>query len=197
MVENAHYLRIPLFKIESTSSCFSGSGKPILPPNSGAQVKAVNGRELDAAADALSADGIRELLEPRPLRVLLGVPPARPAPPLRHVCFSLVAVQHERKFVLVHEKEERGWWLPGGGVDVRDTLPSTALKETEEEAGAVVELRGVLRVEHTLAPGGSGCQYTRRQVRMRAIYSAAPVDASAPLKTVPDKGPSIPKPLKY
>lgn len=28
-----------------------------------------------------------------------------------------MVVQHEDKFICVHEKGDRGWWLPGGGVD--------------------------------------------------------------------------------
>ena len=34
------------------------------------------------------------------------------------VAFSLVVVQHpvDGTYCLVHEKDNRGWWLPGGGI---------------------------------------------------------------------------------
>lgn len=90
------------------------------------------------------------------------------------VAFALVVVQHpdDEHFCLVHEKERRGWWLPGGGVDAGQTFAEAAVREAEEEAGVVCVLTGVLRVEtHCPASG-----------RLRVIFHARPVDASLPLK---------------
>ena len=91
--------------------------------------------------------------------------------------FSLSAIQRgaQDAFVLVHEKDERGWWLPGGGVDAGQTLDEAAVRESEEEAGCCTRLTGVLRVE-----------YDRRKGRLRVIWHAVPVDASAPLKVFAD-----------
>ena len=91
--------------------------------------------------------------------------------------FSLTAIEHPARpeYVLVHEKGERGWWLPGGGVDAGQTLQEAAVREAEEEAGCLVELTGVLRVE--LMPF---CH------RLRVIWAGRPKNADAPLKSVPD-----------
>lgn len=105
------------------------------------------------------------------------------------VAFSLCVVEHAPeppapgsadadsppRFVLVHEKQVRGWWLPGGGVDAGQTLQEAAVREAEEEAGCAIELTGVLRVE-----------YAHDYGRLRVIWAAAPVEPAAPLKTVAD-----------
>ena len=100
----------------------------------------------------------------------------------RVVAFSLTAIEgpadgNQDRFVLVHEKDERGWWLPGGGVDAGQTLQEAAIREAEEEAGCVIELTGVLRVEY----GRSS-----KHGRLRVIWAARAVDAAAPLKAVAD-----------
>mmetsp|Transcript_42189 Transcript_42189/g.106241 ORF Transcript_42189/g.106241 Transcript_42189/m.106241 type:complete len:413 (-) Transcript_42189:51-1289(-) len=94
------------------------------------------------------------------------------------VSFALVVVQHpdDDKFCLVHEKANRGWWLPGGGVDAGQTLAEAALREVEEEAGMQCTLTGLLRIECC----GPDAQ------RLRVIFHARPVDASKPLKSKAD-----------
>ena len=47
----------------------------------------------------------------------------------------------------VLETKNRGWWLPGGRVDPGESFEKAALRETLEEAGIHVNLKGVLRVE--------------------------------------------------
>ena len=106
------------------------------------------------------------------------------------VAFSLSVIQsHDAaatvvpktvRYVLVHEKEKRGWWLPGGGVDAGQTLAEAAIRESVEEAGCETELTGVLRIE-----------YSRGSGRLRVIWRARPTIVSdglpaAPLKSVPD-----------
>jgi len=99
------------------------------------------------------------------------------------VSFALGVVEHpdQHQWVLVHEKAARGWWLPGGGVDARQLFAEAMEREAEEEAGCLVKLCGVLRVEYL--PGGPAA----RSDRLRVIYLAAPLDAAAPLKSVPDQ----------
>eukprot|EP00986_Skeletonema_menzelii_P004756 scaffold1665_cov149-Skeletonema_menzelii.AAC.6 len=46
--------------------------------------------------------------------------------------------EHQKKqqqYVLVHERFPRGWWLPGGGIEHKDSTPvDAAVRETIEEA---------------------------------------------------------------
>lgn len=50
----------------------------------------------------------------------------------------------------VKETKGRGWWLPAGGLDVNETFQEAALRETKEEAGIDISLKGILRVEHEM-----------------------------------------------
>ena len=63
-------------------------------------------------------------------------------------------------------------------MEYMDTYADTAKKETLEEAGAEVELRGILRMEHSLSISGA---------RQRVVFYAEPVDPDKPLKSVPDE----------
>lgn len=56
----------------------------------------------------------------------------------------------EGRWLAVNETRNRGWWIPGGAVDYAETFEQAALRETLEEAGIDVTLKGVLRVEHNI-----------------------------------------------
>lgn len=92
--------------------------------------------------------------------------------------FALVVCRNPRdgRYLVVQEFCNKGFWLPGGGVDSGEDLCTAAVRETLEEAGVQVELKGVLRVEHT--PRES-------HVRLRVIFYAEPVAATTP-KSLPD-----------
>lgn len=94
--------------------------------------------------------------------------------PLPTWCFGLVVVRHPetKKYLLVHETGNRGWWLPGGRVEPGESFEVGAVRECKEEAGVDVELKGVLRVEFT--PGGSSEE--NASGRMRLIFYAEPID---------------------
>ena len=40
-----------------------------------------------------------------------------------------------KKWLAVDESKNRGWWVPGGGVDNNETFAAGALRECVEEAG--------------------------------------------------------------
>jgi ADP-ribose pyrophosphatase YjhB (NUDIX family) len=78
----------------------------------------------------------------------------------------------------VNETEGRGWWLPGGFVEPGDSHPSAAVRETLEEAGIDIELRGILRVENDIEQRGG---------RQRVIFYAEPRDPMQRPKHDPDR----------
>ncbi|KAJ3164655.1 hypothetical protein HK101_000381 [Irineochytrium annulatum] len=98
----------------------------------------------------------------------------------RQPVFALVVVRRasDGKFLMVDEVAAQGWWLPGGGVEVGEDLVKAAERETWEEAGVRVTVKGVLRMEYT--PSSHG-------FRMRVIFYGEPRDPihQTP-KTIPD-----------
>jgi 8-oxo-dGTP pyrophosphatase MutT (NUDIX family) len=65
--------------------------------------------------------------------------------------FALVVVRNfDGKWLAVNESQNRGWWIPAGGVDKNETFIDAAHRETKEEAGIEISLKGVLKVEHSV-----------------------------------------------
>lgn len=100
--------------------------------------------------------------------------------------FALVVCRHPQtgKYLLCQEYSNRGFWLPGGKVDGGEGLKTAALRETMEEAGMEVDLKGLLAVEYH-PTGVDGDSYV---VRMRVIFYAEPTAAfmQRPPKCRPD-----------
>lgn len=94
--------------------------------------------------------------------------------------FSLVVCRHQDgRWLAVKETRNRGWWLPAGLVGQGESFTQAAHREVLEEAGIRVELKGVLRVEHSV--------YGPTQARMRVIFFAVPSDPTQPVKKKKDK----------
>lgn len=83
------------------------------------------------------------------------------------------------KWLAVNETKNRGWWIPGGAVDFGETFVQAAQRECLEEASIQVQLKGVLKVDHSVH--GDQC-------RMRVIFYAEPttLEMSTQVKKVPD-----------
>lgn len=95
--------------------------------------------------------------------------------------FALVICRHPvtKKFLAVNETKNRGWWIPGGGVDAGETFAQAAIRETMEEAGVDVELKGILKVEHKLyPPAGDDDDDGRHYYKMRVLFYAEPKDVN-------------------
>jgi len=62
--------------------------------------------------------------------------------------FAIVVCQrlYDKKFLLVQEFANTGFWLPGGQLDAGESLREAVKRETYEEAGVEIELLGVLEV---------------------------------------------------
>jgi phosphatase NudJ len=91
--------------------------------------------------------------------------------------FALAVVRRGDRFLLVQERKHgQLWFLPAGRAEAGESLEAAACRETLEEAGVPVRLTGVIRVEHTPAPGGA---------RVRAFFLGEPIDDTPP-KSRPD-----------
>ena len=98
-----------------------------------------------------------------------------PAAPIPSWYFALSVVRSDDRFLLVQEhKHGQLWSLPAGHAEPTETLADAALRETREEAGILVRLSGIYRVEHTPVGGGA---------RVRVIFGAEPVDETPPKQT--------------
>lgn len=88
--------------------------------------------------------------------------------------FSLVICRHPvtGKFLLCQEFANQGFWCPGGAVDPGETLSIAAKRETLEEAGIDVELKGILGIEYN--PVGISRRNQNFIVRLRVIFYAEP-----------------------
>ena len=83
------------------------------------------------------------------------------------------------KYVAVNETRNRGWWIPGGAIDYGENFIQGAIRECKEEAGIDVQIKGILKVDHSVAGNTA---------RMRVIFYAEPtnIDEAQKLKRVPD-----------
>ena len=94
--------------------------------------------------------------------------------------FSLVVVREGARYLLVEESDPAGgtfWYLPAGGVDAGEDFLATAVRETQEEAGILIEPVGLLGADQVLAEDG-------RKTKIRFVLLGRMTGGS--LKSVPD-----------
>eukprot|EP00591_Stephanopyxis_turris_P005995 CAMPEP_0195518322 /NCGR_PEP_ID=MMETSP0794_2-20130614/12677_1 /TAXON_ID=515487 /ORGANISM="Stephanopyxis turris, Strain CCMP 815" /LENGTH=398 /DNA_ID=CAMNT_0040647265 /DNA_START=239 /DNA_END=1435 /DNA_ORIENTATION=- len=92
--------------------------------------------------------------------------------------FGLVVVRHPNgKYLLVQERFDKGYWLPGGGVDKGELLTTAAIRETKEEGGVDIRLTGILQFQFSPQ---------RNATRLRVIFLGEPIDPQQKPKSVPD-----------
>ena len=93
--------------------------------------------------------------------------------------FSLVICRNfDGKWLCVKEVRNLGWWVAGGHVDEGEDVYTAACRETEEEAGIKIDIKGILRVEHTP---------NKKYARMRVIFFAFPIDKNQKVKKIADE----------
>ncbi|MGW5019348.1 NUDIX domain-containing protein [Streptomyces cacaoi] len=70
--------------------------------------------------------------------------PDAPQPNSLVVAASAVVTDEEGRILLQRRTDNDLWALPGGGMDMTDSLPGTAVREVKEETGLDVEVTGIV-----------------------------------------------------
>ncbi|MFF7410948.1 NUDIX domain-containing protein [Streptomyces lydicus] len=70
--------------------------------------------------------------------------PDAPEPNSLVVAASAVVTDDEGRILLQRRRDNGLWALPGGGMEMTDSLPGTAVREVKEETGLDVEITGLV-----------------------------------------------------
>ncbi|MCL8017440.1 NUDIX domain-containing protein [Streptomyces sp. AS02] len=70
--------------------------------------------------------------------------PSAPEPNSLVVAASAVVTDDKGRILLQRRRDNDLWALPGGGMDMGDSLPGTAVREVKEETGLDVEITGLV-----------------------------------------------------
>lgn len=90
----------------------------------------------------------------------------------------LVVVPHEGRYLIVEERDGT-FYLPAGRVENGENLIAAAIRETAEEAGIMIGLRGLLGFDHEWSE-------PRQRMRMRFAFVGYPAMLTPP-KRHPDE----------
>ncbi len=75
------------------------------------------------------------------------MPDARP--PLEYVHIADAIVHDRTGALLVVNRDDGTWWIPGGRVELGETFAEAAVREVAEETGVVVRFEGIACVVET------------------------------------------------
>ena len=59
---------------------------------------------------------------------------------------NAVVVNDDGAILVIQRSDNGNWALPGGGMDLGESLPETAVRETAEETGVDIEITGLLGI---------------------------------------------------
>lgn len=66
------------------------------------------------------------------------------------VTFTMVGIRHENKYVFVHNMKRQQWEIPGGGLEIGETMADCAQREVWEESSQRVSdlaFKGLIKIK--------------------------------------------------
>ena len=70
------------------------------------------------------------------------------APPANSIVPSVTTIvtDHEGRLLMVHRTDNELWSIPGGAMDIGESIADAAIRETREETGLDVEVTGIVGI---------------------------------------------------
>jgi ADP-ribose pyrophosphatase YjhB (NUDIX family) len=59
---------------------------------------------------------------------------------------NVIAVNDQGEILLIRRTDNGNWAVPGGGMDLGESITDTAIRETEEETGITCEITGLVGI---------------------------------------------------
>lgn len=63
---------------------------------------------------------------------------------------SVIIRNFDGKWLAVNKAKNKGWQVPGGGVQLNESFIEAAHRETHKKSGIQILIKGVLKVEHSV-----------------------------------------------
>jgi ADP-ribose pyrophosphatase YjhB (NUDIX family) len=96
---------------------------------------------------------------------------------------NMVVTNEDGEILLIRRSDNDNWALPGGAMDLGESLPDTAIRETAEETGIDVEITGLVGIftdpRHVILYTSDG------EVRQEfsVVFSARPIGGTPTTST--------------
>jgi ADP-ribose pyrophosphatase YjhB (NUDIX family) len=59
---------------------------------------------------------------------------------------NVIAVNHQGEILLIRRTDNGNWAVPGGGMDLGESITDAAVRETQEETGITCEITGLVGI---------------------------------------------------
>ena len=59
---------------------------------------------------------------------------------------NVIVVNDQQQILLIRRTDNNNWAVPGGGMDLGESITETAMRETQEETGIICEITGLVGI---------------------------------------------------